>query len=42
MTLHIAFDRLGDGSPIIIVLGAFNTRPTGAPLAAALAAHHTG
>lgn len=41
MTLHIAFDRLGDGSPIIIVLGAFNTRPTGAPLAAALAAHHT-
>jgi pimeloyl-ACP methyl ester carboxylesterase len=41
MTIHIAFDQLGNGSPIIIVLGAFNTRPTGAPLAAALAAHHT-
>jgi pimeloyl-ACP methyl ester carboxylesterase len=39
--LHIAFDRLGSGSPIILVLGAFNTRPTGAPLAAALAGHHT-
>lgn len=38
---HIAFDRLGDGAPIILVLGAFNTRPTGAPLAAALATHHT-
>ena len=37
----IAFDRLGDGPPIIIVLGAFNTRSTGAPLAAALAATHT-
>lgn len=38
---HIAFDRLGSGSPIILVLGAFNARPTGAPLAAALAGHHT-
>jgi len=37
----IAFDRLGDGPPIIIVLGAFNTRSTGAALAAALAAKHT-
>lgn len=37
----IAFDRLGSGSPIILVLGAFNTRDTGAPLAAALAAEHT-
>jgi pimeloyl-ACP methyl ester carboxylesterase len=37
----IAFDRLGDGPPVIIVLGAFNTRETGAPLAAALAAEHT-
>jgi pimeloyl-ACP methyl ester carboxylesterase len=37
----IAFDRLGDGPPVIIVLGAFNTRDTGAPLAAALAAEHT-
>ena len=35
MRPNIAFDRLGEGSPIIIVLGAFNTRSTGAPLAAA-------
>ena len=41
MRPNIAFDRLGDGSPIIIVLGAFNTRSTGAPLAEALAAEHT-
>jgi pimeloyl-ACP methyl ester carboxylesterase len=41
MTINIAFDKLGNGSPIIIVLGAFNTRPTGAPLASALAEHHT-
>jgi pimeloyl-ACP methyl ester carboxylesterase len=41
MTPFIAFDRLGAGSPIILVLGAFNTRETGAPLAAVLAAHHT-
>jgi hypothetical protein len=38
---HIAFDRIGDGSPVILVLGAFNTRETGAPLAAALAAQHS-
>jgi pimeloyl-ACP methyl ester carboxylesterase len=37
----IAFDRLGEGSPIILVLGAFNTRSAGAPLAAALARKHT-
>jgi pimeloyl-ACP methyl ester carboxylesterase len=37
----IAFDRLGDGPPVIIVLGAFNRRDTGAPLAAALATKHT-
>lgn len=37
----IAFDRLGDGPPIIIVVGAFNTRSTGAALATALAAKHT-
>jgi hypothetical protein len=37
----IAFDQLGAGPPVIIVLGAFNTRSTGAPLATALAAHHT-
>ncbi len=37
----LAIDQLGAGSPVILVLGAFNTRATGAPLAAALAAHHT-
>jgi pimeloyl-ACP methyl ester carboxylesterase len=37
----IAFDRTGAGSPVILVLGAFNTRETGAPLAATLAAKHT-
>lgn len=41
MSVHIAFDKLGSGSPVILVLGAFNTRDTGAPLARALAAHHT-
>lgn len=41
MTPTIAFDRLGAGPPIILVLGAFNTRDTGAPLAAALAGTHT-
>lgn len=41
MSVHIAFDKLGTGSPVILVLGAFNTRDTGAPLAHALAAHHT-
>jgi pimeloyl-ACP methyl ester carboxylesterase len=37
----IAFDQSGDGAPVILVLGAFNTRAEGAPLAAALAAKHT-
>jgi pimeloyl-ACP methyl ester carboxylesterase len=32
----IAFDRTGHGQPIILVMGAFNARPTGVPLAAAL------
>jgi pimeloyl-ACP methyl ester carboxylesterase len=32
----IAFDRLGAGLPLIMVVGAFNTRATTAPLAAAL------
>lgn len=32
----IALDRLGDGPPVIMVAGAFNTRSTTAPLAAAL------
>jgi pimeloyl-ACP methyl ester carboxylesterase len=33
----IAYDRDGSGPPIIMVVGAFNTRATTAPLAAALA-----
>src|SRR5262245_48368903 len=41
MRPNIAFDRTGDGPPVILVLGAFNTRATGAPLAAALAEKHT-
>jgi pimeloyl-ACP methyl ester carboxylesterase len=41
MRPHIGFDRLGDGPPVIIVLGAFNTRDTGAPLAHALAERFT-
>jgi hypothetical protein len=32
----IAFDRLGDGPPLIMVVGAFNTRATTEPVAAAL------
>lgn len=37
----IAFDRDGEGSPIIMVAGAFNTRATTAPLAAALSDRFT-
>ena len=37
----IAFDRSGEGPPIILVVGAFNERATGAPLAALLAEHFT-
>jgi pimeloyl-ACP methyl ester carboxylesterase len=37
----IAFDRLGDGSPVILTSGAFNTRDTTAPLAAALQGRFT-
>jgi pimeloyl-ACP methyl ester carboxylesterase len=33
----LAFDRLGDGPPIVMVVGAFNTRSATAPLAQALA-----
>jgi pimeloyl-ACP methyl ester carboxylesterase len=33
----IAFDQTGRGPPVILVMGAFNDRQTGAPLAAALA-----
>ena len=41
MTIKIAFDQRGTGTPLILVVGAFNTRTTGAELAAALAADHT-
>lgn len=37
----IAFDRDGEGPPIVMVVGAFNTRSTAAPLAAALRARFT-
>jgi pimeloyl-ACP methyl ester carboxylesterase len=33
----IAYERFGDGPPIILVVGAFNERATGVPLATALA-----
>ncbi|MFT3698782.1 MAG: alpha/beta hydrolase [Kofleriaceae bacterium] len=39
--MQLAFDRIGSGPTLIIVLGAFNTRETGAPLAAALAPYFT-
>src|SRR5260370_42346263 len=32
----IAFDQTGEGPPVILVVGAFNDRSTGAPLAEAL------
>jgi pimeloyl-ACP methyl ester carboxylesterase len=32
----IAFERNGEGPPVVLVMGAFNDRSTGAPLAAAL------
>jgi pimeloyl-ACP methyl ester carboxylesterase len=38
---RIAFDRFGQGPPLILVVGAFNDRRTGTPLAAALAPHFT-
>jgi pimeloyl-ACP methyl ester carboxylesterase len=37
----IAFDQTGDGPPVILVVGAFNDRSTGAPLAKALESHFT-
>jgi pimeloyl-ACP methyl ester carboxylesterase len=33
----ITYERIGEGSPIVMVVGAFNERPTAAPLAEALA-----
>ena len=38
---RIAFDQSGDGPAIILVVGAFNDRATGAPLAQALEPHFT-
>ena len=38
---HIAFDQSGEGPAIILVVGAFNERATGAPLARALERHFT-
>jgi pimeloyl-ACP methyl ester carboxylesterase len=37
----IAFDRYGDGPPVIMTVGAFNTRATTEPLAQALAPRFT-
>ena len=37
----ISFERCGDGPPLILVVGAFNERSTGAPLAQYLAPNHT-
>jgi pimeloyl-ACP methyl ester carboxylesterase len=37
----IAYERFGDGPPLILVVGAFNERSTGAPLAQYLAPRHT-
>jgi pimeloyl-ACP methyl ester carboxylesterase len=37
----IAFDQTGDGPPLILVVGAFNDRSTGEPLAKALESHFT-
>ncbi len=37
----IAFDQTGEGPPLILVVGAFNDRSTGAPLAKALGSRFT-
>lgn len=37
----IAFDQVGAGPPLILIVGAFNTRSTGAPLADFLAPNFT-
>jgi pimeloyl-ACP methyl ester carboxylesterase len=37
----IAFDQTGEGPPVILVVGAFNDRTTGAPLAATLGRQFT-
>jgi pimeloyl-ACP methyl ester carboxylesterase len=38
---EIAFDRTGQGPPVILVVGAFNERTTGAPLAKLMEPHFT-
>src|SRR5512144_541556 len=38
---RIAFDRSGEGPAIILVVGAFNDRATGTPLAQSLERHFT-
>jgi pimeloyl-ACP methyl ester carboxylesterase len=38
---EIAFDKVGDGPPVIMIVGAFNDRSTTAPLAEALAPRFT-
>jgi len=38
---EIAFDRVGHGPAVVLVVGAFNTRSTGAPLAEVLAPRFT-
>jgi pimeloyl-ACP methyl ester carboxylesterase len=37
----IAFERTGEGPPLVLVMGAFNDRSTGAPLAGALSPRFT-
>lgn len=37
----IAFEQVGQGPPVVLVMGAFNDRKTGSALAAALATHFT-
>lgn len=38
----IAYERIGAGPPVVMVVGAFNDRSTAAPLARLLAGHVTG
>ena len=37
----IAYEQFGDGPPVIMAAGAFNTRAATEPLASALAEHFT-
>ena len=38
---RIVYDSFGDGPPLVLVVGAFNERPTGEPLARCLASQFT-